>query len=151
MQIRVNLDLPRDARYVPVMRNVTDTLLSDLGAPSAAIDDIQLALSEACANVVRHAVGTHDYHVSLSVKEGGCVIEVADSGPGFSGQEVDDDQPPADAETGRGLQLMQALVDDLFVVRDDGDNVVRLLKRWDPLRLSIEGLPLSARDGESQA
>ena len=147
MQIKVDLDLPRDARYVPVMRNVADVLLSDLGAPASAVSDIQLALSEACANVVRHASGSRMYHVSLVVRDSGCDIEVADSGPGFGDSEVGRGAPPVDAENGRGLQLMQALVDDLFVVSDDGDNVVRLRKRWAPLDLAISS---SAGDGEEQ-
>jgi len=140
VQINVDLDLPRDARYVPVMRNVTERLLSDLGAPDTAIEDIQIALSEACANVVRHAAGSRTYHVRLSVKDSGCDIEVADSGPGFDGERMNDDQAEPDAENGRGLQLMQALVDDLFVATDDGDNVVRLHKEWPPLNLSVDAL-----------
>ena len=149
MQITVHLDLPRDARYVPIMRNVSDCLLSDLGAPRSAIQDIQLALSEACANVVRHASGTRNYRVKLSVSDSGCDIEVSDFGPGFDGvavgevgarQEVDPDDTPLDAETGRGLRLMQALVDDMFVLRRQGDNVVRLHKEWPPLDLSLSAL-----------
>ena len=148
MQIKVDLDLPRDARYVPVMRNMADQLLSDLGAPAPAVADIQLAVSEACANVVRHATGTRTYHVSLVVRDSGCDIEVADSGPGFGRADVGAEDAPDDAENGRGLQLMQALVDDLFVVSDDGDNVVRLRKRWQPLSLAISS---SGAGGEEQA
>jgi serine/threonine-protein kinase RsbW len=161
VQITVHLDLPRDARYVPLMRNVSECLLSDLGAPRAAIDDIQVALSEACANVVRHASGTRNYRVKLSVQEGGCDIEVSDSGPGFdelpAGQvgdltalsAVDSDDTALSAESGRGLRLMQALVDDLFVVRREGDNVVRLHKSWPPLDLSIGALE-AARSAHRQ-
>lgn len=139
MQVKLNLDLPRDARYVPLMRNVAGCLLSDLGAPSAAIADVQLALSEACANVVRHAAGTSDYHVGFAVRDDGCEIEVADEGPGFP-PPADATPPAADAESGRGLALMQALVDDLFVLSNDGDSIVRLRKTWSPLEWGLDAM-----------
>lgn len=143
--ISVQLALPRDARYVPVLRNVANCLMHELGAPEEASHDIQIALTEACANAVRHATGTTDYTVSLGVGVEGCVIEVLDQGPGF--------QPPntpgaedLDAEAGRGLLLIRSLVDDFEFLRQDDGNRLRLTKRWTSEFLSLD-LPDPAPTG----
>jgi serine/threonine-protein kinase RsbW len=137
VHVRVQLSLPRDASYVPVTRNVAHCLLGDMGVPDDAAGDIQVALSEACANVVRHAAGIYDYFVSLDVGPDGCEVEVVDTGPGFDPvQDVQDGQDPqvgTDAETGRGLLLMRALVDDFQFLREQDATRVRLIKRWPTL------------------
>jgi serine/threonine-protein kinase RsbW len=131
VHVRVQLNLPRDASYVPVTRNVAQCLLVDMGVPDDAAGDIQVALSEACANVVRHAAHVYDYFVSLDVGPEGCEVEVVDTGPGF-------DPAPGglagvDAEAGRGLLLMRALVDDFEFLREQDATRVRLIKRWPTL------------------
>ncbi len=145
MLIRMELSLPRDARYVAVMRNVASGILSDLHAPQDASDDVQIALSEACTNAVRHATGSSDYSVKFSVSDEWCEIEIVDLGPGFelpgvgartgldrrdAAGDVDLDEVGLELENGRGLVLMRALVDDFEFRREDGSTKVRLVKRF---------------------
>jgi serine/threonine-protein kinase RsbW len=128
--VRMGLTLPRDARFVGMMRSVAECVLRDLGVPEDAIGDVEVAVTEACANAVRHAVDSAEYTVSLSVAADGCEIEIVDVGPGFDplGAELDEFDPHA--ETGRGLFLMRALVDDVAHERIDDRTHVRLTKRW---------------------
>lgn len=136
MHVRVQLRLPRDASYVPLTRNVANCLLEDMGVPDEALGDIQVALSEACANVVRHAAGVFDYSVTLAIKpEGSCEIEVVDLGAGFDLPAVAGGLD-ADAEAGRGLFLMRELVDDFQFLREHNATRVRLVKRWP---VAVEG------------
>jgi len=127
---RVQLNLPRDASYVPVTRGVVTCLLDEVGVPDDAAGDIKVALSEACANVVRHAVGAEDYYVTLEVGPEGCEVEVVDLGTSWTVQEEAPAGPIADAEHGRGLLLMRELVDDFQFVREHDATRVRLVKRW---------------------
>lgn len=130
MLVRMDLTLPRDSRYVGMMRNVASSVLTDLDVPAAAIADVEVAVTEACANAVRHAVGSAEYTVGLAVAADGCEIEIIDVGPGFDplGAELDEFDP--DAEEGRGLYLMRALVDELSYERVDRRTRVKLTKRW---------------------
>ena len=137
MLLRLELHLPRDARYVGVTRNVAEALFRQIGCPDDLNADIQLALTEACANAVRHAVDTDDYSVVLTVNEDCCEIEVVDLGPGFGPfAPSSEDQVGPEVESGRGLMLMRALVDDLeFRALEDG-TAVRLRKFWPGLVLA---------------
>ena len=139
-EIELHLTLPRDARYVPVLRNVAGSLMRSLEVPEESVDDVAIALSEACGNVIRHAAGTDQYGVVLTVATASCEIEVCDLGPGFDRARMDaaqrgDIDEIEGAEDGRGLRLLQALMDELQFVRDDDTTRVRLLKRWDAVGL----------------
>lgn len=138
-QIELQLSLPRDARFVAILRRVTASLLEGLEVPDESVDDVTVALSEACGNVIQHARGTEEYGVRLSVEADHCSIEVCDLGPGFDASALDGDAAPleavADAEDGRGIPLLQALMDDLQFVRDEDTTTVRLIKRWDAVAL----------------
>lgn len=130
MLVKMQLSLPTESRYVGMMRNVAQCVMTDMGAPGEASEDVQLAVTEACANAVRHS-DVSEYVVRLNVDDALCEVEVVDLGGGFDPALVP--VPAAeDLETGRGLFLMQELVDDLQFVRNRGGTHVKLTKRWEP-------------------
>src|ERR1700726_4900472 len=94
MEIKMVLDLPRDAVSVPVSRRVLDGCLQTLGVTPDTRADIALALSEACANVILHAGPGEEYEVQVSARNGQCAIEVDNAGGG--------DGEPAPDSTGTG-------------------------------------------------
>jgi serine/threonine-protein kinase RsbW len=80
MEIQMALYLPRDAVSVPVSRQVLDSCLETLGVTPDTRDDIALALSEACANVIQHAGPGEEYEVRVSARNCQCTIEVVNTG-----------------------------------------------------------------------
>jgi serine/threonine-protein kinase RsbW len=128
VHVKMQLSLPTEARYVGMMRSVAECVMSDIGVPTDANEDVQLAVTEACANAVRHSdVG--EYIVRLMFDDHSCEVEVVDLGSGFDPDEIR--LQGEDFEHGRGLYLMQELVDDLQFVRGDDGTHVRLRKQWD--------------------
>jgi serine/threonine-protein kinase RsbW len=129
MQLQLELDLPRDKLSVPVIRRVLGNSLRTLGVVDDCIDDIEVALSEACTNVLDHAQDGEVYHVRASIDEASCVLEVIDRGGGFDDAALGHADAMSDAETGRGIQLMRRLVDSVsFEPRSKGGTVVHLRK-----------------------
>jgi serine/threonine-protein kinase RsbW len=123
---------------VPVSRQVLDGCLETLGVTPDTRADIALALTEACANVVLHAGPGDEYEVQARARNGQCVIEVVntaseenrsdstwdDSGtvPGLAGgTALTDEAVPATAEHGRGLKIINAVVDNLQLTGDGRD------------------------------
>jgi serine/threonine-protein kinase RsbW len=113
MEIKVVLSLPRDAASVPVTRQVLDSCLATLGVMADTRADIALALTEACANVIRHAGPGDDYEVTARTAAGRCVIEVHDTGTRAARAGGNGRAQAALPETGRGLKIMSAVVDGL--------------------------------------
>ncbi|GLW66154.1 hypothetical protein Arub01_43980 [Actinomadura rubrobrunea] len=109
MEINLDLRFPRDAASVPAARRLLDSSLCTLGVDAAIRGDIELLLTEACTNAIRHAADGEEYTVRVGILDEHCVIKVIDSGPGFGGD--GDGSGPLMAEHGRGLLLMRALAD----------------------------------------
>jgi serine/threonine-protein kinase RsbW len=129
MQLQLDLDLPRDKLSVPVIRRVLGDALRTLGVVDDCVDDIEVALSEACTNVLDHVQAGEIYHVTARIDELTCVLEVVDKGAGFDDTVHGHADAVDDAETGRGIQLMRKLVDSVsFEPRTRGGTVVHLSK-----------------------
>ncbi len=136
-KVRFCLVFERELVSVPVMRRVLGDTLREIGVNEESVDDILLAATEACTNVVLHAgESAPAYSVAATVDRAGCRVEVTDVGrgyaPGVTGQgwptrlgrvrRATADRATADrgagdvaglAESGRGLAIMRACVDDV--------------------------------------
>ena len=135
MEIKLTLALPRDAMSVPVVRRILKASLETLGVVDDCVSDIEVALTEACSNVLHHAAGEEEYEISCGVNGSTCLIEVVDRGAGFDPAERGRTDASESAESGRGIQLMRALVDRVsFEQHDQAGTVVRLEKQlvWHP-------------------
>jgi serine/threonine-protein kinase RsbW len=153
VEIKMVLFLPRDAASVPVSRQVLDGCLRTLGVTPDTRTDIALALSEACANVVLHAGPGDEYEVTARARDGRCVIEVVNTADGPTAlAPAPGTVPPAGAmapftaEHGRGLKIMDAVVDNLRLIGGREKTTVHFEKEleWVP---GAAGEHLSADDG----
>jgi serine/threonine-protein kinase RsbW len=140
--VRFCLVLPSEALSVPVMRRVLGGTLLGFGADEECVADILLAATEACTNVLKHDSRSGEYEVSASVGKHDCFLEIANASPANGSKSVrrlnvqsfrgglrlrpwrsmartepDPPEPDQDlsqiAESGRGLTIMRACVDDL--------------------------------------
>jgi len=147
------LYLPRDTASVPVTRRVLDGCLETLGVTPDTRADIALALSEACANVVQHAGPGDEYEVQARAWNGQCAIEVVNtasrdgrpepggSGPGAGGGDgiaLAGDPVPATAENGRGLKIINAVVDNLQLTGSKSEGTIVYFEK------TLEWLPGAA-------
>ena len=89
---------------------------------------VELAVTEACANVLEHAGHGRAYQVSVELADRRCVICAIDEGQGFDLAAVSDGAD-ADAESGRGVKLMRTLVECVDCTTEPQVGaVVRLVK-----------------------
>lgn len=82
-EVEFCLVFPRESLSVPVMRRVLGDTLARLGVDEGCINDILLAVTEACTNVLRHAGSGRRYELVAHVSSKRCLLEVLDSGRGF--------------------------------------------------------------------
>lgn len=111
MRMSVRLNLPREVDSVPAVRRLLRSALATLRVDREAGADLEIALTEACANVVKHAAGVQEFEVRLDVAEDRCSIDVLDDGAGFDPDA--DVTPNDDGEHGRGLFLIRALAENV--------------------------------------
>lgn len=127
------LTIPSRVECIDDARRWVSERLRAGGIPEDPIADVELALTEALANVIEHAYeGAPDREIRLGVEVAGdgAAVRVRDWGraadPGaFVGRDLDDP-----GEGGYGVFLMQELMDD--VQREhppDGGTLLILVKR----------------------
>jgi serine/threonine-protein kinase RsbW len=131
MEVAFTITLPREAASVPVVRRLCRCSFRSLGVEEECLADLELAVTEACTNVLQHAAGTGDrYNVEIWANGETCNLRVKDAGAGFDPDGVAlTSSPPPGAESGRGIQLMRVLVDNLhFDSGGSSGTVVHLRK-----------------------
>lgn len=112
MHLILHLELPADARLLPMTRRAVGGYLLDAGMAEDERADVVLALDEACANVVRHAFPHHPggrIRLMAEITQGGVRVEVEDDGVGFD-PEAPRRQPQPWDTSGRGLHLIRELM-----------------------------------------
>ena len=120
----IRLSLPARPENVAVVRHVLGALAESLALPSAVTEDMRLAVTEACTNVVRHAYNDDDGKIDVVVRPKGEALEVivADTGRGIG--------PSPDTEgPGLGLPLIAALADSLHIEQKESAGS-RLIMRF---------------------
>ncbi|WP_370517746.1 ATP-binding protein [Streptomyces acidiscabies] len=105
---RVGDHSPRsqDASRVGVMRRIAAARLRYCGL-DVLIDEVMLIVSELLTNAVLHS-GSREITLSLRLADGVLHIAVTDGIPGHARRRNVDD----DAESGRGLALVEAVVEE---------------------------------------
>ena len=143
MELSLALTLPRDEQTVPVARHIVRNAMEQVGVEETCIYDIELALSEASTNVLLHSGPGDQFVVRLDLEDRLGVIRVIDVGHGFDSAKLQATGDLLDSERGRGLGLMEALVDRVdFTSRPEAGTIVTLEK---VLTYSDEALLLGRR------
>jgi serine/threonine-protein kinase RsbW len=128
----VRLTLPARPENVAVIRHVLGAFAEALRLPPELVEDMRLAVTEACTNVVRHAytgVEADDQNamrVELRPRPGGMIVIVEDRGRGVS-------PSPDGGGPGLGLPLIAALTEDLAITHGPGSRGSRVAMSFAPV------------------
>lgn len=126
----VSLEIPPRSPYVGVVRLTVAALARTAGLDEEAVEDIRIAVSEACANAVlanEEARSEDPVVVDWYQTEDRLVVEIGDRGtsPGYEGGGVDTDG--FSSRLAMSAALLESLVDEFtFSPREGGGTVARL-------------------------
>ncbi len=131
------LHVPSSTENLALIREFVTSVGTQAGLDQSDIGKLELAVDEACANVIEHAYG-HDATKEVVVRaifdEEVLRIKVIDNGRGFDPQSI----PQADLERlvaerrsgGLGMRLMKSLVDEVRYEFEPGQkNELHMTKR----------------------
>ena len=108
-------------------RDFAERAAIDFGLPSDACYQVKLALSEAVTNAIQHGSRSPDDPVRIVVTEepGALAFEVVDTGRFVPRVTRRGDMP----ESGRGLEFMRLLMDEVDLDPGEHGTRLRLVKR----------------------
>lgn len=110
MRSDVELRLPAESAYVAVLRMTTAGLAARLDFTLDDIEDLRMAVGEACALVLEHADGDGDLRAAYDLGEGSIRVSISASA---HGSELDSDS--------FGWQVLTALTSDVESRREGRD------------------------------
>ncbi len=132
----IELEIPARAEYVGLARLVVSSLASSRRTlADDRIDDLKLALSEACTNAIEaHAHVDPEERVLVRWSEGRdrLEVQVEDRGPGFDPRTLPEHPPVTDPERlnferGLGIPLIRSLMDEVAFIPAERGMSVRMV------------------------
>jgi serine/threonine-protein kinase RsbW len=130
----VEMKIPAKPEYVGVIRLTISGIASRMGYTYEEIEDIKIAVSEACTNAVQHAYPEDEAGeviVGFGIYEDKLETMVADSGQSFNFLKTKNELGPYTesstvdqlSEGGLGLYLIETLMDEVRVLNRSGVTV----------------------------
>ncbi len=144
MELILSLEIPASPEYIAIARLVVSSLASarrNLG--DQRIDDLKLAVSEACTNAIEaYGKADSEERVRILVRDDDARLEVAveDNGPGFDPDALPSHPPVTDPERlnferGLGIPLIRSLVDEVVFESSTAGTSVRMTVFGEPLEM----------------
>lgn len=138
---RIRLEIESELSSVGLMAMAVNKICAYYGMDELAAYQVELCVSEAATNAIRHAYKNcsgHAVSLLLTIEDDGLLLECSDSGtpmdPGLLCKGTDDlsDGVPQRgllSEGGRGLQIIRAVMDEVSYSTNNGLNCLRMSKR----------------------
>ncbi|KGA96210.1 serine-protein kinase [Alkalihalobacillus alcalophilus ATCC 27647 = CGMCC 1.3604] len=151
----IEMQVPAKSEYIGVVRLTLSGVANRLGFSYDDIEDMKIAIAEACTNVVNHAYeGDGIINISYRIYENEKIeIIVSDKGQSFDVNKVHEKLGPIDAkkpvtelkEGGLGLYLINTLMDKVEIHEESGVVVIMTkFMQGDEVEQHVNGFP-SAR------
>jgi serine/threonine-protein kinase RsbW len=153
----IELEIPARPEFVGLARLVVSSLASSRRhLEDERIDDLKLAVSEACTNAIEaHAQVDVDERVVVRWREAADRFEVSveDQGPGFDPGALPEHPPVTDPERlnferGLGIPLIRTLVDEVAFDPSSAGTAVRMVMFCEPAGLDARDLLWDDTDEE---
>ena len=136
---RYHLKIPSQSDNLALIRDMVAKIAAQVGFNKDEASKIELAVDEACTNVIKHAYGNQtnqfiDVEIKIDSKK--LIIIVADKGKGFNPDQIKLPDLNQSIKVGRkgglGICLIKTLMDKVdFDIRPGSKNQVKMTKYID--------------------
>jgi serine/threonine-protein kinase RsbW len=131
----VKMELPTQTDYISLVRQFVGGISRKAGFGDIDIEKIELAIDEACSNVLQHAYkyeSDNRYAVEITIRNTKLDIVITDQGDSFSFHDAvvpDIEQHVSELKVGGlGIFIMQQMMDDVKYETRANNNILRLTK-----------------------
>lgn len=133
---KYQLTIPSQSDNLAIIRDLVSKVASQVGFNSDEASKIELAVDEACTNVIKHAYANNSdqtIDVVIRIDSKKLSITVSDKGKGFDPEHIKvpnlNDSIKEGRQGGLGICLMKTLMDKVdFNIRPGSRNQVRMIK-----------------------
>ena len=113
------MEISANPEYVSIIRLTTSGIANKVGFCLDDIEDLKVAISEACTNAIKHSLEDR-FTIIYTMIEKGLTIEIIDNGKGYNTKEVSEPDLDNLKESGMGLFIIESLMDKVNVESTEG-------------------------------
>lgn len=126
----VELRIPSKAEWVAVARLAVAAVANRLNFSIEDIEDVKLAVAEACTNCIQHAEGSDQIQITCDAGSDGLTVRVRDFGRGTRPEGIQSRRMDEPRVGGLGVFLIRSLMDSVEydVNPERGTNLVMTKK-----------------------
>lgn len=126
----VELRIPSKAEWVAVARLAVAAVANRLNFSIEDIEDVKLAVAEACTNCIQHANGTDQIQITCETEPDVLTVRVRDFGHGTRAEQITSRRVDEPRVGGLGVFLIRSLMDtvEYDVHPERGTNLVMTKK-----------------------
>jgi len=110
----IKMEIPANPDYVSILRLTISGIANKLGFSMDDIEDMKVAVSEACTNAVKHSEGKK-VNIRFNLLKNGIEIEIQDNGKGYDVNSIETPDLSNPKENGLGLFIIQTLMDEVNI------------------------------------
>ena len=131
---KVKLVIPASGEYVSLVRLALSGLVRNLISDEEIVEDIKIAVSEVCNNVVLQAENIDNATLDLSfvITEEEISIDIGCTGKELELAALTPIVWSEPKERGFGLSLITALMDKVELINENGNNTILRLRKFLP-------------------
>ena len=120
----IKMEISANPEYVSIIRLTTSGIANKVGFCLDDIEDLKVAISEACTNAIKHSLDDK-FLVEFSILNNGLSIEVQDKGTGYDVDSLQEPDLANPKEGGLGLFIIKTLMDEVNTISntDEGTTI----------------------------
>ncbi|SCG84588.1 anti-sigma B factor [Proteiniborus sp. DW1] len=116
----IKLSIPNKAEYVSVVRLTTSAIASRMGFDIEEIEDIKVAIAEACTNTLEHGSNNKEenFDIDFDMYVDKLIITVKGIGKDFSTENIEELKVEDFGEGNLGIFIINSLMDEVNIIND---------------------------------
>lgn len=119
----IKMEITANPDYVGIIRLTTSGIANKIGFSVDDIEDMKVAVSEACTNAIKHS-NDDKFSIVFNILQNGLNIEIKDNGKGYNSNSISTPNLDEPKEHGLGLFIIQALMDDVSMESKEGEGTI---------------------------
>ena len=124
----IKMEITANPAYVSIIRLTTSGIANKVGFCMDDIEDLKVAVSEACTNAIKHSSDDR-FTIIYTMIENGLTIEIIDNGNGYDTSSINEPDIENLKESGMGLFIIEALMDEVSIEsQEDKGTSIKMTK-----------------------
>lgn len=125
----IKMEISANPEYVGIIRLTTSGIANKIGFSIDDIEDMKVAVSEACTNAIKHSSDDR-FYITFNILDDGLNIEIKDNGVGCNIELLGKPDLENPKENGLGIFIIQTLMDEVSIESSDNKGTIIKMTKY---------------------